>query len=108
MDAQLKEKWIAALRSGDYEQGANYLKRGNNYCCLGVLCDVIGGPEVWEETALLSTCKCSLSGESTQSLSVETLRSIELDPDHEETLIEMNDDRDASFDEIADWIEENL
>lgn len=35
------KKWTAALRSGDYKQGANYLHAGgNSYCCLGVACEV--------------------------------------------------------------------
>lgn len=38
---KVKAKWVAALRSGKYEQGAGYLKTGNTYCCLGVAC-VIG------------------------------------------------------------------
>lgn len=42
MDAQLKAKWIEALRSGKYKQGSHSLRRGDAYCCLGVLCDVAG------------------------------------------------------------------
>lgn len=40
MDQRVKEKWIAALRSGNYEQGRSALRSGNQYCCLGVLCDL--------------------------------------------------------------------
>lgn len=47
MDKKVKEDWVEALRSGQYEQ-----KRGNlmtqqlysgatEYCCLGVLCDAV-------------------------------------------------------------------
>ncbi len=32
--------WISALRSGDYEQGIGSLKTGNNFCCMGVACDL--------------------------------------------------------------------
>lgn len=42
MNPELKEKWVAALRSGIYEQGRGYLSRENKFCCLGVLCDVAG------------------------------------------------------------------
>lgn len=37
-----RAKWVAALRSGDYDQGAGCLKdpRQQRYCCLGVLCNV--------------------------------------------------------------------
>ena len=36
------DKWIAALRSGNYKQGKGYLKKGDCHCCLGVLCEVAG------------------------------------------------------------------
>jgi hypothetical protein len=39
---ELKQKWLAALRSGDYVQGVGKLRGlDNRYCCLGVLCDVL-------------------------------------------------------------------
>lgn len=39
-----KAKWLAALRSGDYEQGTGCLRVGmtNRHCCLGVACEVVG------------------------------------------------------------------
>lgn len=40
MDAALKAKWTAALRSGEFKQGKGQLKNGDAYCCLGVLCVV--------------------------------------------------------------------
>ena len=41
MIKEIKEDWIKALRSGDYEQGEEYLRSGeNHFCCLGVLCDL--------------------------------------------------------------------
>lgn len=44
MDPELKKKWVEALRSGDYEQGETRLYTGstNQFCCLGVLCKVVG------------------------------------------------------------------
>jgi len=36
----VRKKWIAALRSGKYEQGRDQLRSGKEYCCLGVLCDL--------------------------------------------------------------------
>lgn len=32
--------WLNALRSGQYQQGFGRLKEGNNFCCLGVVCDL--------------------------------------------------------------------
>lgn len=52
MNPEIKGQWVAALRSGTYDQGQDYLHtRNDTYCCLGVLCDlavkagVIGPPE---------------------------------------------------------------
>lgn len=39
-----KEAWIAALLSGNYEQGRNRLCAKGKYCCLGVLAEVNGVP----------------------------------------------------------------
>ena len=41
MKQEGKEKWVAALRSGEYKQGAGCLRsKDNYYCCLGVLADL--------------------------------------------------------------------
>lgn len=44
MNDDVKQKWLTALRSGDYEQGRAHLAlitpEGAEYCCLGVLCDL--------------------------------------------------------------------
>jgi hypothetical protein len=40
MDKDVKAKWIAALKSGEYTQGRASLKQSDRYCCLGVLCDL--------------------------------------------------------------------
>ena len=37
MNAAIKAKWVAALRSGEYQQGAGRLCDGTAFCCLGVL-----------------------------------------------------------------------
>ena len=37
---EIKEKWVAALRSGEYKQTRGYLSNSNGFCCLGVLCDL--------------------------------------------------------------------
>jgi hypothetical protein len=41
MDEVVKQKWIEALRSGEYEQGKAALNHMNKrFCCLGVLGDL--------------------------------------------------------------------
>lgn len=42
MNAEVKAKWIAALRSGEYRQGRSklHIEHPNSFCCLGVLCEL--------------------------------------------------------------------
>lgn len=41
MNADVKQKWVAALRSGEYAQGKGVLRDNEDkFCCLGVLCDL--------------------------------------------------------------------
>ncbi len=40
MNAEIKAKWVAALRSGQYEQGRERLCGSGAFCCLGVLSDL--------------------------------------------------------------------
>lgn len=103
MDNDLKQKWVNALRSGNYTQGRGGLRTANNeYCCLGVLCDVtdqskwvftdIGNFYAWDGYIGLPP----ISWDS-DMLDRKTL-----------VLSNLNDGQQKSFSEIADWIEENL
>jgi hypothetical protein len=44
LQPEAKRLWVEALRSGDYQQGTGLLhyedEDGDQYCCLGVLCEV--------------------------------------------------------------------
>jgi hypothetical protein len=40
VNEEIKEKWITALRSGEYAQTTHMLNDGKGMCCLGVLCDI--------------------------------------------------------------------
>ncbi len=40
MKPEVKEAWVKALRSGEYQQTTIRLRRNEGYCCLGVLCDI--------------------------------------------------------------------
>lgn len=43
MKKDIANKWIEALLSGKYKQGKGLLKNNRNeYCCLGVLCEISG------------------------------------------------------------------
>lgn len=40
MNQDIKARWVAALRSGEYAQTQMALKDSAGHCCLGVLCDL--------------------------------------------------------------------
>ncbi len=40
MNKEIKDKWLEALRSGDYQKTKHALKQDDKFCCLGVLCDL--------------------------------------------------------------------
>lgn len=46
LDPAIKAKWVAALRSGTYVQGKTRLRFNDEYCCLGVLCELAVGEGV--------------------------------------------------------------
>lgn len=57
MKKSIMEKWVAALRSGEYKQGKGQLRNSQNeFCCLGVLCNLHAQehPEI-AKTQLLTT-----------------------------------------------------
>ena len=87
MDAQLKSKWVEALRSGEYKQCAGFLENTElkEHCCLGVLCVV--------------------AGKEPDHLAYAWLKQATGDYG---PFVMMNDDDGKSFAEIADYIEANL
>lgn len=40
MNEDVKKLWTDALDSGKYKQGQGNLRTDNEYCCLGVLCEL--------------------------------------------------------------------
>lgn len=40
MNQEIKWRWVEALRSDKYRQTTDALRRGERFCCLGVLCDL--------------------------------------------------------------------
>jgi hypothetical protein len=112
MDAELKAKWIDAMRSGNYRQGKGYLRSGKNeHCCLGVLADVCGAE--WTLTAggdryeLLAELHMHGVQPAFGTLSEKFRDLVGLSEDDAFTLMRKNDGGE-SFTEIADHIERNL
>jgi len=105
--------WVRALESGEYKQGREYLCQVLNYeyelryCCLGVLCEVIGVPKKTRVNIVIF----GYENEENSDWLPETVSSfLGLDSasaltllDDRYSLAEMNDDG-ASFEDIADVI----
>ena len=101
MDAGLKEKWLVALRSGEYKQAVGTLKLAsrNGYCCLGVLAEVAG----------LKPNENVIEGVLTVGVAYNRIRDVAALPSvSTDRLIRMNDIEQVPFSEIADWVEANL
>lgn len=100
------KKWVEALRSGNYRQGTGFLKNGDRFCCLGVMCD-IHDPNKWIKGGIYFD-----GGEFTQLpphnlAKIFTPKSIPLFRSTHffvKVLARFNDDG-KTFDEIADIIE---
>lgn len=103
MNPKVKKKRVKALRSGEYCQTAGQLVDEYGYCCLGVLAEECGEPELWKYS--------NYDKEWVYSGSVSDLRKskseFNLSAKDRNKLMDMNDSG-KSFEEIADWIEENL
>ncbi len=91
---KLKQKWIDALKGGEYQQGVGMLHDGSGgYCCLGVL-QAIDNEIIPESIYLLSGIGCR-----------SCVRSLPMKVQN--MLASMNDDG-HSFNQIADWIDKNI
>jgi hypothetical protein len=125
MNKEIAEKWIKALRSGDYKQGSDVLHNtsNNTYCCLGVLCDIyqqegnkfnsvsegIWGVETDDGLEnLYATCfdgRCDVLPEVVMKWADISCASGSFDGSN---LAAMNDDDGYTFGEIATIIEANV
>lgn len=104
MDQALKARWVAALRSGEYEQGHMRLRKGDRFCCLGVLADLVN-PHGWFGEGERCWWKPGTAGLAPHATDVPAA----LVPYAAQgVLAALNDRAGLSFSAIADWIEENL
>lgn len=52
LDPKIKERWLVALRSGNYNQVQSILSDGHGgFCCLGVLCEIAVADGIIESKA---------------------------------------------------------
>ena len=107
---QMKEnrrKWVEALRSGEYEQCTGRLHDGSGFCCLGVLCEVIGMKKKRIATEIYYFGNASEIAPLKAQRSVGLISrngSFDYDNGNGSCLAEENDSG-KSFSEIADIIE---
>jgi hypothetical protein len=122
MTADLKQRWLDALRSGRYQQTTGILSRYLDhedevcgYCCLGVLCDIIdprwspktGNARYWAalpDNERAYPYLSQLLGASPNIMTEVDAKA--LDPRIK--LVDLNDTQQKNFRVIADWIERNI
>ena len=120
MKPEIKQKWLDALRGGEYSQGRFQLRDDdNNFCCLGVLCDLYlkEHNKEWvkgeEQFAYLIPSQDGNSGEILTNEVIEwsglKLHNPELTFGEDHGVItDLNDHENYSFEQIADLIEVQL
>ena len=115
MKQEIANLWIDALESDKYKQCTNQLRKGNSFCCLGVLTDLYlkkGNPGAWtpfdifmEDNDFGNTCRNFLPEDvikwSGMKSNAGLVGSLSL------KLAELNDNG-KSFKEIAKVIRENV
>jgi hypothetical protein len=122
MNPEFKRKWVEALRSGRYKQGRGVLRSSDDeFCCLGVACDLFGeeewspgvacdlfGKGEWSPRPVLDCYMYEHKGVKNAVLPVPSvLDKVGLSSRTAGYLAVMNDNG-ATFPEIADYIEEHL
>jgi hypothetical protein len=110
MDAEKKKVWVDALRGGQYKQGRKHLRHDDEYCCLGVLCDLVHDFGKWGKPDRLGIYCYETKdfGRASMTLPTPLRVSCGISVEDMNHLIDMNDDGRKSFDEIANYIEEHL
>lgn len=122
MKKAIADKWIQALRSGEFKQGQEALKNEyGQYCCLGVLCEVkkvpvtgtdvvgktfFGGDSGYFPEVYLSSASLKAATGHFEASKVKWPRSIPKRLRENESLANLNDNG-ATFKQIAAFIELN-
>lgn len=120
MNPEVKEQWLAALRSGEYVQGKNYLAApdinapGEHvFCCLGVLTQlaVDEGVVDWDEEVdeneefSINNNTGNLDKQVMEWAGIDSATGYCPGGGDLSSLVRCNDNLNYDFDEIADTIE---
>lgn len=138
MSKEFLEKWTTALRSGEYQQGSGCLHNNDRYCCLGVACTISGieksiiSPNNIYETGYIDDIESEFLTTELLHSFVDNDKGklfqyivaafndgdiIYLKPDfssinavikYDDDFVINKDRKIYSFEEIADWLEENV
>jgi hypothetical protein len=124
-DQEMKEKWLAALKSGEYKKGKGRLCAKNfdyidgvrvevfsEFCCLGVLAEINGDLELVSDTSNILGIRGVNGYNSYTTLYLgkkDNVQHYAYNFDHSamNKLIDINDSQ-STFDGVIQYIEENL
>lgn len=115
MRADIAERWIAALESGNYAQGTGCLRTtGDSFCCLGVLTDLAifdGVDLAWKTSEIVNLYE--VGGKSrilpVQVMDWAGMRSVVGSYGNGEShALSVRNDEGATFNEIAAIIRANV
>jgi hypothetical protein len=98
LEKEEKNKWTAALRSGKYKQTKGTLKDHVGYCCIGVYAEANNIPISEDGDHMIVNYSKKMYDPLVDKIGDDNINK----------LWQMNDNRDNSFEEIADWIDQNL
>lgn len=103
MKRSIARKWAAALASGEYKQTTGKLREGDTFCCLGVLCNLhaqehpeIAAEEKHKGLYLGADVELPALVQEWAGMASSSGRF-----DGTRCLIDLNDDEDKTFPEIA-------
>jgi hypothetical protein len=103
MKTEIADKWIAALLSGEYQQTTGKLYDGTGYCCLGVLCKILGEEftQSYDGQWSINGTRSVLSPEISKRVGMNTL-----DGCYSGGALTIDNDDGRSFEYIANIIDE--
>lgn len=120
MREDIKQEWVAALRSGKYSQGVDALHTStlpgvHKLCCLGVLCEIavqhgVLEPARWDPVELAFTYdnhNMDLPRKVMEWAEIPDSRGGTVEMDRGQTTLALMNDGGYSFDQIADAIEDS-
>ena len=120
---EMREMWLKALESGKYDQGYNVLHdTGDNFCCLGVACDLFaedfglelrkfGGDNYYSyggRSHFLPDKILNAMGFKTDVGTFDKEFQYEHNGETIDSLAKMNDEGDMNFVDIAKFVRKNM